>query len=430
MSNQFDSKGGEQNIAQGDHAIGKQVNNYFRRLLGRIFTTGNQSPAIVAGGNVTVTYGMLSEEAAKLARELVGPQLEAKDQQIKALTEAITALSKTGAPAASIEAALQALEQGDTAKAQAVFAEVLKTKEAEGKLANKEAAAAARHLGALAYLHDTNGALAAYRKATELDPDNADGWNQLGHLLDRTGELAQAETAYRKVLSLGEAHQDKEEQAIALGNLGLVHRTRGDLDKAEEMFSKALALDEALGRKEGMAAKYGNLGLVHRTRGDLDKAEEMHRKSLALEEALGRKEGMAADYVNLGSVAYTRGDLDKAEEMYSKALALHEALGRKEGMAQNYAGMGIVYGKRGELDKEEEMHSKALALHEALGRKQGMAQDYGNLGSLHKERGNLAQAEAAWKKSLRLFQEMGHPNAKKVQRLLDDLARQKGSSSR
>jgi len=39
---------------------------------------------------------------------------------------------------------------------------VLKTKEAEGRQANKEAAAAARHLGALAYLHDTNGALAAY----------------------------------------------------------------------------------------------------------------------------------------------------------------------------------------------------------------------------------------------------------------------------
>uniref|UniRef100_UPI0040564FAF tetratricopeptide repeat protein n=1 Tax=Candidatus Electronema sp. TaxID=2698783 RepID=UPI0040564FAF len=54
--NRFDSKGGEQNIGQGDHSIGKQVNNFFCRLLSRIFTTGNQSPAIVADGSVTVTY--------------------------------------------------------------------------------------------------------------------------------------------------------------------------------------------------------------------------------------------------------------------------------------------------------------------------------------------------------------------------------------
>lgn len=121
MDNQFDSKGGEQNIGQGDHTIGKQENNHFRCLLGRIFTTGNQSPAIVAGGNAAVTYGLSPEDAGKLAKKLLAPlqgQLEAKDQQLKALTEAITAVSKTGAPAASIEAALQALQQGDTAKAE------------------------------------------------------------------------------------------------------------------------------------------------------------------------------------------------------------------------------------------------------------------------------------------------------------------------
>jgi tetratricopeptide (TPR) repeat protein len=376
---------------------------------------------------------VIAVDAGKLARELVGPlqgQLEAKDQQIKALTEAITALSKTGAPAASINEALQELEQGHTAQAQAIFAEVLKTKEAEGKQANKEAAAAARHLGALAFMNDTKAALAAYQKAVQLDPDNADGWNRLASLLWRTGELAQAEEAYRKVLALAEAHQDKEWQAKAIGNLGIVAYTRGELDKAEEMYGKGLALNEALGRKEGMARDYGNLGNVYMTRGELDKAEEMHRKSLEISEALGHKEYMAANYGNLGLVYDTRGELDKAEEMHRKALALHEALGSKEGMAQNYGNLGSVYWTRGELDKAEEMHRKALALHEALGSKEGMAQNYGNLGIVYAKRGNLAQAEAAWKQSLSLYQEMGamqHPNAKEVQQWLDELAQHRTS---
>ncbi|MGB5687487.1 MAG: hypothetical protein WBM35_16885 [Candidatus Electrothrix sp.] len=93
-------------------------------------------------------------DAGRVAEKLLAPlqgQLEAKDEQIKALTEAITALSKADAPAASINDALQALEKGDTAKAQAIFAEV-KTKETEGAAAYKEAAAAVRHLDALAFL--------------------------------------------------------------------------------------------------------------------------------------------------------------------------------------------------------------------------------------------------------------------------------------
>ncbi|MGR0480186.1 MAG: tetratricopeptide repeat protein [Candidatus Electronema sp. V4] len=422
MGDTFDSKGGEQNIAQGDHATGKHENvTQEMRGDGNIFS---------GTGDVTVTYGMSPEEAAKLARELLGPQLAVKDQQIKALTEAITALSKTGAPAASINDALQALQQGDTAKAQAIFAEVLRSKEAEGRKANTEAAEAARHLGALAFMNNPKEALAAYQKAVQLDPDNADGWNWLGILLGRTGELVQAEAACRKVLALGEAHQDKEWQAKAIGNLGGVYYRRGELDKAEEMYRKALELDEALGRKEGMAAAYGNLGSVYLTRGELDKAEEMYRKSLALHEALGRKEGMASNYSNLGVVYNTWGDLDKAEEVCRKSLEINEALGRKEGMALDYGNLGGVYYRRGELDKAEEMYRKALELDEALSSKEGIAADYTNLGNVHQVRGELDKAEELWKQSLSLYQKMGamgHPDAKMVQQRLDKLAKERAS---
>ncbi len=369
-----------------------------------------------------MTYGLSADDAVKLAKELAAGQLAAKDEQIKALTEAITALAKTGAPAANIQAAEQALQHGDTEKAKAIFAEVLKTKEAEGKQATKEAAAAARHLGALAFLHDTNGALAAYRKAVELDPDNADSWNRLATLFLRTGELAKAEEACRKMLALavGEAHEDKECEAKAYGNLGnmhltrsnlgLVYDTRSELDKAEEMYWKSLETSEALGLKKLTANQYGNLGNVYFTRcnlgivydirGELDKAEEMHQKALALHEALGSREGMANDYGNIGTVYFTRGVL------------------------------GLVYDTRGELDKAEEIYRKALEINEALGLKETTARIYSNLGVVYKQRGDLDKAEAAWNKSLILYQEMEamrHPDAKMVQQQLDELAQQRGT---
>ncbi len=300
---------------------------------------------------------VVAVNAGKVAEQLYAQldtkdqQLSAKDEQIKALTEAITALSKTGAPAASINDALQALEQGHTAKAQAIFAEVLRSKEAEGRTANKEAAAAARHLGALAYMNNPKEALLAYRKAVELDPDNAEGWNHLGLLLWRTGELIQAEDAYHKVLALGKAHQDKGEQATAYGNLGNVYRAHGKLDKAEEMCRKSLEVSEVLGSKGGMAADYVNLGLVYADRGELDKAEEMYIKALELDQVLGSKEGIAADYTNLGLLYAERGEFDKAKGMYKKSLELSEVLGSKEDIAANYGNLGNVHLAHGEIEK-------------------------------------------------------------------------------
>jgi TPR repeat protein len=56
---------------------------------------------------------------------------------------------------------------------------------------NRDAAEAARHLGALAFLDNTEEALRWYRRAVELDPANADEWNWLGLLYYRTGQLDQ-----------------------------------------------------------------------------------------------------------------------------------------------------------------------------------------------------------------------------------------------
>jgi len=122
--------------------------------------------------------------------------------ELAALQEALSALPKqTEIPdsQARIKEALAEAAKGNTALAEVIFSEVEERKIAEGKADYQAAAEAARHRGALAFLHDTDKAIAAYRRATELDPENADGWNQLGQFLYRTGVLDSAEAAYREV---------------------------------------------------------------------------------------------------------------------------------------------------------------------------------------------------------------------------------------
>lgn len=73
------------------------------------------------------------------------------------------------------------------------------------------------------------------------------GWNQLGHLLQRAGELDEAEAAYRQVKLLGEADNDDTLLAVAYGNLGILYQTRGDLEQAEAMYRKSLSLFQDIG---------------------------------------------------------------------------------------------------------------------------------------------------------------------------------------
>jgi hypothetical protein len=136
-----------------------------------------------AGGNIHI--GIDPTAIVKILIDSQQAQLSAKDAQlqsmadlVKSLTEAVNAISQSGAPQTDIKAALRELETGDTAKAKAIFSEIVERKVAEGKAANQEAAAAAQHLGALAYLNDPLEALQHYRRATD-SPDWPEKHNRL-----------------------------------------------------------------------------------------------------------------------------------------------------------------------------------------------------------------------------------------------------------
>ncbi len=103
-------------------------------------------------------------------------------QDSNAFRDAVVAIvreSKAPEPPAGIDRAIELLRRGETGAAETALSEVLdrrlqdraaaKTAEAQ---ATKEAAEAARNLGAIAYLSNTAKAIEAYRKATELDPSD------------------------------------------------------------------------------------------------------------------------------------------------------------------------------------------------------------------------------------------------------------------
>ena len=304
-----------------------------------------------------------------------------------------------------------------------------------------------RHIGALAFLQDTQKAMDAYEKAVALDPDEPEGWRYLGELQHRRGDATGAEHSFEQVLALGKSNNDPRTKSMgclrlgwvardggelakaeALGadalrfaqlagwregvarisiHLGNVHSIRGDFDKAEQAIRHALELFEDLGSEEGLALAYGNLGNVQGRRGELDQAMEAQRKALAIFEKLNAMEGVARTYANLGGIHAPRGELDEAEQVFRKALVLFEELGSKAGVARTCDNLGVLYQAQGKLGKAEEVQQRALALSEELDSKEGMSSIYNNLGRNYMARGHLRKAEEMLRKALAVAKDLG-----------------------
>jgi len=102
---------------------------------------------------------------------------------------------------------------------------------------------------------DLEAALAAYRRALEIDPGLPDAHLNLGRLRHEMGDLAAAEDHYR---AAAEAQPDEPTTAF---NLGVVLQDRGRLAEAAAAYEQALALD---GR---FADAHYNLAGIHETLG-------------------------------------------------------------------------------------------------------------------------------------------------------------------
>jgi len=84
---------------------------------------------------------------------------------------------------------------------------------------------------------DNDAAIAAYRRALELDPGLADAHLNLGRLRHEMGDLAAAEEHYRA------AAQAQPDEPTTAFNLGVVLQDGGRLAEAAAAYEQALALD-------------------------------------------------------------------------------------------------------------------------------------------------------------------------------------------
>lgn len=146
--------------------------------------------------------------------------------------------------------------------------------------------------------------LSIARTVVATSPGYVNGYVNLGNALDQEGRFEEAESQYRRALSMNatcaEAHND----------LGI------ELERKKQHEEAKRELLLAVGFKPDYSEAFNNLGNVVSELGELGEAEEAYRQALRLQP------GFFQAYYNLGTTLEAEGKLAEAEGAYRETIRL------------------------------------------------------------------------------------------------------------
>lgn len=158
---------------------------------------------------------------------------------------------------------------------------------------------------------DERGALKAYQKAVEAEPNNPNALGKLGNAWGSRGEAQKAIACFERELELA------PDRAMAYYNLGLSCRIDGQYERAIDAYRRAIEL------KPTYADAYNNLGNIYLSQGRYHEAIELYQRALRYHPS------DALFHYNLGACYELVGEQKKAKAELAQARKLDPTLERR-----------------------------------------------------------------------------------------------------
>jgi tetratricopeptide (TPR) repeat protein len=308
----------------------------YSKLLQRLWGSGNT----VAGRDVN--YGLSSKDFAELAGKLAVTDSALasffkilEEQQVppgdldSKLREIAAKYKELLASAGDDQAAKQAIEAGDYAKAEALLED-----------------AANQHSLAAAKAHADNARLqriqlryaksAAYwQKAAALLPEDQKKERSLylsnaGYDLHRISRYNDALSLFKQSLSIDREIGDRAGEGATLNNISQIYKARGDYGTALKYLEQSLVIRREIGDRAGEGTTLNNIGQIYDARGDYAAALKYLERSLDIRREIGDRAGEAVTSWNIGHIYKAQGDFAKAEQYMTRTVEIDEAIGHPD----------------------------------------------------------------------------------------------------
>jgi tetratricopeptide (TPR) repeat protein len=258
-----------------------------------------------------------------------------------------------------------------------------------------------------------NGEMACLVRVTGFAADS--GWHShatrlalvLFRHLEVSGRYAEGEIIFCHALRAATMAGDRDAEADALTNMGLVDLRRGGNQRASIRLQDALEIYRALGDRRGMSRVLNNLGIVALQQGRYDEAAAHIGESIDHYQAAGDRDREARATYNLGFVRLQQCRYDEAARHLTDALRLHEKNGTLPGVARALRSLGAVELRQGDVDQACSRLQEALRLSREIGDRAGEPYVLADLGLAALKQEQHERAVARYEQALAMLSELG-----------------------
>jgi eukaryotic-like serine/threonine-protein kinase len=299
--------------------------------------------------------------------------------------------------------------------------------EAASRSAAKADAQGARLMGAQARISDCSAlndlgkpdeALATCEAAKHAFEEAGDrggtarALNNIGVLLQESGELTQAQKVYEEALAAIRSVGDRRAEGIVMNNVAEIQRTHGDLEGSIKTLNQTMKIDEEIGMKRGVEFVSFNTGISYAAEGKLQEARKNYEVALNTSDALGDKSVRATVLGLIGDLYVTADDLPSARKYHEEALGIRTAIGENRAVPESQLALASLLVEEKQLPQAEVAAQKSAAALQQVHSTEEAAIAFAVLARALREQGKIDDARAAIARSAQLLQKDGDVSAR------------------
>ena len=202
--------------------------------------------------------------------------------------------------------------------------------------------------------------------------------------LRKQNKFGKSEELYRKLLKL---ELTKEQKAIVLNDLAVLHEYQNRLVETEKEHQEALKIYRELAKKNPdkfnsyVAMSLNNLAILHRKQNRLVEAEKEYKESLKIYKVLAKKNPnkfnsyVAMSLNNLAVLYRSQNRLQEAEKECQEALKILRELAKKNPdkfnsyVAMSLNNLAVLHQRQNRLQEAKKEHKESLKIYRELAKK-------------------------------------------------------------
>jgi two-component system NarL family sensor kinase len=235
----------------------------------------------------------------------------------------------------------------------------------------------------------------------------AQGYNDIGIIYLRTGDLNKALFNMEKSLEIREKLGNKKDIASSLSKIANIKTENAEYGEAVEIQLRVLKLYEELNIQQYIAHTCNNLGQLYNNINKYNLSNTYLMRAYAIEKELGDVYGMPITLAVIGSNFSDLQQPDSAIKYLNKAKVLFKDIEDYTSYAIACNNLGHMYRRMKDGKKGKENYEEALMISKQIGDSAGIALYANNLSNILIDEGKFVEAESILLNSLDISKKLG-----------------------